>query len=126
MNANLRAAQIWPVLAWAATNRQTLTYGMLGKLIGVPARGLGHLIDPIHAYCVENGMPPLTALVVSSDAGMPGTGFRAAGDVPKALQEVFSFDWLDVGGAPLPEAFKARVRHDEEARVHWLPVSESG
>jgi len=41
MEANERAAQIWSVLAWAATSRQVLTYRILGKLIGVPARGLG-------------------------------------------------------------------------------------
>ena len=45
MNVYLRATQIWPVLAWAATNRQTLTYGILGKLIGFPARGMGTLLD---------------------------------------------------------------------------------
>ena len=36
-----RAAQIWSVLAWSATNRQELTYDITGRLIGVPARGLG-------------------------------------------------------------------------------------
>jgi alkylated DNA nucleotide flippase Atl1 len=109
MNANLRATQIWPVLAWAAMNRQTMTYGMLGKLIGVPARGLGNLLEPIQAYCVQHELPPLTALVVSSTTGMPGTGFTAASEVPKALQDVFSFDWLESGGAPSAEAFEASV-----------------
>jgi hypothetical protein len=107
MNKYIRAAQIWPVLAWAACNRQTLTYGILGKLIGAPARSMGHMLDPIHAYCVEHRLPPLTALVVSSDSGIPGTGFRAAADVPKALQAVFSFDWLEIGGAPTADAFEA-------------------
>jgi hypothetical protein len=113
MNAYLRASQIWPVLAWAATNRQTLTYGILGKLVGVPARGLGHLLEPIHAYCVEHSLPPLTSLVVSSDSGIPGTGFHAAADVPKALQAVFTFDWLALGGAPSADAFEASI---EKAR----------
>jgi len=115
MNANLRAVQIWPLLAWAATNRQTLTYGIVGKLIGVPARGLGHLLEPIQAYCIEHRLPPLTALVVSSDTGMPGTGFTAAEEVPKALQVVFSFNWLEAGGTPSVEAFEASVAKAQEA-----------
>ena len=114
MNAYLRAAQIWPVLAWAATNRQTLTYGILGSLIGVPARGLGHLLDPVQAYCVEHKLPPLTALVVSATTGMPGTGFSAASEVPKALQDVFSFNWLEAGGAPSAEAFEASIERKKE------------
>ena len=109
MNAYLRAVQIWPILAWAATNRQTLTYGIVGKLIGVPARGMGHLLEPIHAYCLEHRLPPLTALVVSATTGMPGTGFNAASEVPKALQAVFSYDWLESGGAPSAEAFEMSV-----------------
>lgn len=113
MNAYLRAAQVWPVLAWAATNRQTLTYGILGKLIGVPvstpARGLGHLLDPIQAYSLEHKLPPLTALVVRSTTGMPGAGFCAAHEAPKALQDMFSSDWLESGGTPSAEAFEASV-----------------
>jgi hypothetical protein len=40
MKAEERAAQIWSVLALAARNPQTLTYPMLGDLIGVPPSGL--------------------------------------------------------------------------------------
>ena len=83
MTASVRAALSWPVLAWAATDGQMLTYGILGKLIGVPARGLGHLLDSIQAYCVKHDLPPLTALVVDADSGMPGTGFNAASEVPE-------------------------------------------
>ena len=38
MSAGERAAQIWAVLALAARNRQILTYEIVGRLIGVPAR----------------------------------------------------------------------------------------
>src|SRR5918994_1964839 len=34
-----RAHQIWSVLAWAARNRQVITYDILGRLIGVPRQG---------------------------------------------------------------------------------------
>src|SRR6267378_7828397 len=64
MSAGERAAQIWAVLALAARNRQILTYEIVGRLIGVPARGLGHLLEPIQSYCLVKGLPPLTILVV--------------------------------------------------------------
>lgn len=50
MNRSERACQIWSVLAWAATHRQSITYGQLAKLIGVPAAGLGRLLEPIQSY----------------------------------------------------------------------------
>ncbi len=50
-----RASQIRAVLAFAAKNRQSLTYGILSKLIGVPAAGLGKLLEPIKSYCLIEG-----------------------------------------------------------------------
>lgn len=41
MTRSERASQIWAVLAWAAKNRQSLTYKQLAELIGVPQAGLG-------------------------------------------------------------------------------------
>ena len=108
MEANERAAQIWAVLAWAATSRQVLTYGILGKLIGVPARGLGHLLEPVQSYCLLRGLPPLTILVVSEDTGLPSSGFTAASDVPKTQLAVFQHDWLGAG-APSPEDLATAV-----------------
>jgi hypothetical protein len=70
-----RAAQIWSVLAWAATNRQELTYDIVGRLIGVPAWGLGRLLEPIQSYCLVRHLPPLTLLVVSEGSGQPSPGF---------------------------------------------------
>jgi hypothetical protein len=89
-----RASQIWPVLVFAARNRQTLTYEQLAQLIGVvPPPTLGPLLEPIHRYCKANGLPPLTALGVSSNSGLPGTRFTAAADVPAAEEQVYTFEW---------------------------------
>jgi hypothetical protein len=108
MEASERSAQIWSVLAWAATNRQVLTYRILGKLIGVPARGLGHLLEPVQSYCLLHGLPPLTILVVSEDTGLPSSGFTAAEDIPKTQLSVFQHDWLEAD-APSPEDLAAAV-----------------
>jgi hypothetical protein len=100
---------MWSVLALAAKNRQMLTYSMMTQLTGMMTAGVGHMLEPIQSYCLLKGWPPLTALVVSESTGLPGIGFIAAADVPKALVEVFAFNWLE-HGAPSPEEFSDAVR----------------
>jgi hypothetical protein len=111
MTRSERASQIWAVLAWLARNRQTITYAQLGRLIGVPTAGLGQLLEPIQSYCLINGLPPLTILVVQQDSGLPGSGFTGttAPEFAKAQAEVFAFDWLKHGN-PQPEKFEEAVR----------------
>ena len=109
MRISERATQIWPVLAWAARNRQVLTYDILGKLIGVPRHGLGQLLDPIQTYCLARELQPLTILVVKQESGMPGIGFIAAQDIPKTQIAVFSYDWVG-HGCPSVEDFESAVR----------------
>lgn len=109
MNISERAAQIWSVLALAAHNRQVLTYDMVSKLTGIARVGLGKCLMPIQSYCLVHRLHPLTILVVSEKTGMPGVGFIAAQDIPRAQQEVFTYDWVKHGG-PSPEDFEASVR----------------
>ncbi|WP_295401629.1 hypothetical protein [uncultured Thiocystis sp.] len=110
MNRSERACQIWAVLAWAARNRQTLTYSYLSKLIGVPAPGLGQLLEPIQSYCLVSKLPPLSILVVQQESGLPGSGFTGASalELAKAQMAVFSFDWLEHGN-PQPSKLEAAV-----------------
>ena len=110
MKRSERASQIWSVLAWAARNRQSLTYAHVAALIGVPAAGLGQLLEPIQSYCILNKLPPLTVLVVQQDSGLPGPGFTGAtaGDLAKAQQAVFAKDWLALGN-PQAERLEAAV-----------------
>jgi hypothetical protein len=104
-----RAAQIWAVLALAARNRQVLTYAVVSRAIGVPAAGLGQLLEPIQSYCLLHKLPPLTILVVNSETGMPGSGFVAAKDIPKEQQRVFALDWLE-HAAPSSESLAEAAR----------------
>lgn len=110
MTASERAHQIWPVLAWAARNRQVITYSILGKLIGVPPVGLGQLLEPIQSYCIMKGLPPLTIIVVREDTGMPGLGFIAAQDIPKTKVIVFKYDWL-AHGCPRVDVLEKAVQN---------------
>jgi len=110
MNRSERASQIWAVLAWAARNRQSLTYGQVSALIGVPRAGLGQLLEPIQSYCIVNDLPPLTMLVVKQESGLPGSGFTgaSAGELAKEQMRVFAYDWLEHGN-PQPMKLESAV-----------------
>lgn len=102
-----RAAQLWAVLALAARTHQVVSYKMLEQLTGIARHGLGPLLGPIQEYCRRRRLPPLTAIVVKEDTGLPGEGFSGA-DVPDMLAaqaRVYVFDWLSQG-APSPEDFE--------------------
>jgi hypothetical protein len=120
MNINERAAQLWSVLSLAAHNRQVLTYDVVAKLTGMARMGLGQCLEPIQSYCLVHNLPPLTILVVSEKTGMPGVGFVAAQDIPKAQQEVFRCDWLSHGG-PSPEKFEQAVKERPSNGVIQIP-----
>ena len=111
MTISQRASQIWAVLAWAAKNRQSLTYGHLSKLIGVPTAGLGKLLEPIQSYCLLEKLPPLTILVVQQESGIPGSGFTGtnATEYAKAYMKVYEFAWLEHGN-PQPEKLEQAVK----------------
>ncbi len=113
-----RAAQIWSVLALAARNRQILTYEILARLIGVPMPALGRLLEPVQSFCLKHQFPPLTALVVSSESGRPGSGYTAGSDVPAMQQRVFALDWLKVG-CPSPEELAEALRTHPSRRGQW-------
>ena len=111
MTRSERASQIWGILALAAKNRQSLTYDMLSKLIGVPAAGLGKLLEPIQSYCLIESLPPLTILVVQQESGLPGSGFTGAKatEYAKDQMKVFKFDWIEYGN-PQPEKLEQAVQ----------------
>ena len=111
MTRSERACQLWAVLAWAAHHRQSLTYGALSRLVGVPAAGLGKLLEPVQSYCLAAGLPPLTILVVQQNSGLPGSGFTgaSASDLAKAQMAVFAYDWMEHGN-PGAEKLEAAVK----------------
>ncbi len=108
MNIYQRAAQFWAVLALAASNRQILTYKMLSSLVGMPMAALGGMLEPIQTFCQKKKLPPLTVLVVQQESGLPGIGFIAAADIPRAQADVFNYDWISFG-SPNPENIKGIV-----------------
>jgi len=84
MRIDERAAQLWPVLVFAAFHRQTTDCETLGRLIGVPREDIGALLMPVQGYCLAHGIPDLTVIVAGDvDAG---SAVRVA---------VFHHPWLD-------------------------------
>jgi hypothetical protein len=107
-----RAAQLWPLLAFAARNRQILSYGLVGQLTGVPPIAVGGFLGPIQSFCKQQKLPGLTALVVHEEDGLPGEGFTAA-EVKAVFAEqarVLKFDWVRIT-APSREQLEDAHKH---------------
>jgi len=115
MTREQRAQQLWSILVLAARNRQVLTYEIVAQACGVPAAGIGDFLRPIQQYCSEEGLPPLTSIVVNKNSGVPGDGFIAAPDVPRAQMEVFGKNWLEET-APSAEVFAAAYARAPDRR----------
>jgi len=115
MKREERAMQFWSLLVLAAKNRQILTYDFVAKATGMMTPGIGDMLRPIQQYCTENNLPPLTSIIVNGNTGLPGTGFIAAENVPKAQLETFEHDWTE-HRAPSSEEFKAAYLRAPETR----------
>src|SRR5688572_18662696 len=73
--------RVYRLLIGAAENRQTVTYGDVAAIMGLPPQGshMGKVTGQILGAIVEReracGRPMLSAVAVSSTNGMPGLGF---------------------------------------------------
>ena len=96
------SAAIWPLLTAAALNQMPYTYESLAKALGMrgpmDAWRMAKLLDPIADYCDQNGLPPLTAMVVNQETRLPGDGLKPGGkyknkDMNWVMDQVFEEDW---------------------------------
>jgi hypothetical protein len=93
MEADERALQIWQVLIGAAHCRQTITYEILGELIGTGGEAvLAYSLTRVVEHCANNELPPLTALVVDN-SGEPGAGLTSVTNVHADRERVFAYGW---------------------------------
>ena len=109
------ALAIARVLVAKAKTKSRITYKQVGQDIGwghPEGRGLGnHLYELLH-YCKDNGLPPLTTILVKKGMKLPASDSmkyitQALGniDVAQAQHDVFAFDWSKV-----PEFAAPKVR----------------
>jgi hypothetical protein len=79
-----QALQTRAALIMAAMRRSIVTYGELGKAIGMDGVDLRnqmrHILDDVSDRCIAAGEPSLAALVVNAKTGEPGRGWQD-GDV---------------------------------------------
>lgn len=89
-----RACHAWPILVERAGLGTTITYGELGKAIGIHHRAVRYVLGVIQDYCLSEKLPPLTILVVNKD-GVLGVGFIAwdVDDPDSGRKLVCGFNW---------------------------------
>jgi hypothetical protein len=125
MRREERAQQLWSLLAWAAINRQILSYGIVAKLTGVPPPSLGDFLRPIQQFCTENDLPALTSIVVQGETGIPGEGFIAAEHVPAAQAEVFQHAWLETAAPSAEQLMDSYLRAPDRRTSVPRPIQRS-
>jgi hypothetical protein len=84
---------IWARLIDLAAVRQTITYRDLGERYGIRGQALqnfARILAPIKYYCIDQHLPPLSALVVYSHSSVPGSGVEAD---EMDIDRVFAYDW---------------------------------
>ncbi|MCW2764933.1 MAG: hypothetical protein JWO11_892 [Nocardioides sp.] len=68
-----------PALIIAAMRRSVLTYGELGKAVGLSGvelrNDMRHVLDEVARRCIAAKEPSLAVLVVNQKTGKPGQGF---------------------------------------------------
>ena len=89
-----RSYQAWPILIDQATKKSTITYGELGKALGVHHRAVRYVLAVIQDYCLEAKLPPLTILIVNA-SGRPGSSFIAfdLDHFEEGVNQVYGFNW---------------------------------
>ncbi len=109
-----RAVQAWQILVSAGMNRQSLMYKGLSLLMynknaaGVLDKILGH----IAFYCIDNKLPPLTAIVVAKGRGTPGTEIPVDSKImDKERERVYAKDWYDIYPPTADELHKSYLKH---------------
>jgi putative restriction endonuclease len=91
------ARRIWPVLVDVARHRGKITYLELARRIESKTPRLGRQLDLIQQYCMAEGLPQLTSLVVGKHSGMPEPGFVAGSPIiEEDWQSVWDHKWSDL------------------------------
>jgi len=87
-----------------------ITYSQLCHRAGFPeaVRSVGYLLRQVAQWCLENHWPPLNALAVSRDTGLPWIGY---GETPGCS----IMNWLDEAAACI--AFTGYPVHAPESQL---------
>ncbi len=97
VNHEQRAFAAWTVLTETALRNAKITYKQIAAAIGIHHRPVKYVLALIQEYCITEGLPPLTILVVNQNSGVPGAGFIGWGhdDLERGFRRVHSYPWQD-------------------------------
>lgn len=130
-----RASRAWPVLATVAKSGKTITYGELAKVLGIHHRPIRYVLGVLQDYCLAEGLPPLTILVVNQ-SGEPGPGFIAHSfdDLEAGYEEVWGHNWnqlenpfeFSADGTSLEDLTTLLVREPDRSTEVYAKVKSRG
>jgi putative restriction endonuclease len=98
INQYERAYRGWALLTRRAQAGRTITYGQLGKSLGIHHRAVRYVLGKIQDFCLVEKLPPLTILAVNQNSRKPSEGFIAwdVNDLDHGLKLVYGFAWDDM------------------------------
>ncbi|EHK0843342.1 TPA: hypothetical protein I7264_26165 [Vibrio parahaemolyticus] len=94
-NWDYEASKVWPMLVKAASEQSTLYYQEIANEIGTNALSVGYALYPIAVYCENEGIAPLTSIVINQSTKKPGNGFLRiwGNNYQEAISLAFQKDW---------------------------------
>ena len=110
------ALRIWVVLVGAAHHRQTLRYGSLPELIGFSGMlpWFDYSFDRVTHYCLQNGLPQLTALAVDRNGRPNRSAPTPSGNFDEERERVYDHRWYGMH-PPTLEDFDKLAHLDGDA-----------
>jgi hypothetical protein len=101
-----RAYQVYLILIGLAANNQIIDCRLLRERmrIGIGPT-LSNVLGRVVNWCIREGLPALTSLVVEKESGKPLTGLATVENDGFAAeqQRVFAFDWFSIMPPTLKE-----------------------
>jgi hypothetical protein len=89
-----RARRAWPILVSIAQQKGTITYGELGRKLGLHVRSCGYFLGVIQEYlAAQRGIPKLQAVAVNKQTGIPGGGYNGVTNHRAELTRVYTHNW---------------------------------
>ena len=115
----VRALQAWQYIIGKAAMRHIIQYNELRILMDYPTNNpLSPVLSCIMFYCQQNGLPPLTIIVVNK-SGVPGEGFtaEALNDYHQRREDVFNYPWFKLVPPTIDEFKEARKNNQQKRTV---------
>ena len=112
MKMHPKACAVFRQLKDCAREKHPITYGELGKLVGMSHRRVGAPLFDIQDACAELGVPAITALVVLSTTRLPSIGFKGFRgqnlrvEHQAILDDIYAFDWTPITSRVLSDAWE--------------------